>query len=135
MRSNLGRRQRGVPRTLEVARRNAGQRGLVHFFVSLEAAAGDPEHPAHEFFVDHDQAIVHGLVHDIRERQEAGTFDPAVDPELMARIFSALSDGLQAQWMINPAIDFPGTMEGLWNLFSTVVAPDETPSAEPEASH
>ena len=106
------------PTTIRVARHNVHLPALVHLYVSLEAAAYDPEHPGHEFFRRRDTEI-HGVIsRDIRARQRAGTFPEDVDAERVARVFLGLSDGLQAQWGVNPDVDLVGTLEWLWKQFT-----------------
>ena len=63
--------------------------------------------------------MVHGRVtRDIERRQEAGTFDPDVDAHVAARTLLALSDGLQAEWAIDPSIDLPGILEEFWRRYA-----------------
>jgi beta-glucosidase len=94
----------------------------VHLYASLAAAAADPAHPGHDFFVRRD-AEIHGLMtRDIMARQRAGTFPADADAAMVARVFIAISDGLQAQWSVNPSLDFVGTIEWLWKQFTDRVA-------------
>lgn len=106
------------PATIRMARRNAHLPGLVHLYVSLAAAAADPTHPGNEFFLRRD-AEIHGLMtRDIMARQRAGTFPADADAAMVARVFIAISDGLQAQWTVNPSLDLVGTIEWLWRQFT-----------------
>jgi beta-glucosidase len=102
------------PTTIRVARHNVHLPALVHLYVSLEAAAYDAEHPAHEFFLRRDTEILGVISRDIRARQLAGSFPENLDPAQVARVFLALSDGLQAQWGVNPEVDLVGTLEWMW---------------------
>lgn len=108
----------GAPRTVLYARHSVTVPGLVHLFVGLQAAAGDPRHPAHEFFRLRDGIIRARVAADIRQRQAAGFFDPDTDPEDAARMIMAVSDGLQAEWAIDPTIDLVGTLSRLWERLS-----------------
>lgn len=106
------------PTTIRVARRNMHLPGLVHLFVSLEAAAAEPDHPAHEFFRRRDTEI-HGIItRDITARQRAGSFPADIDAAKVARVLLALSDGLQAQWSVDPDVDLVGTLEWVWRQFA-----------------
>ncbi len=106
------------PTTIRMARHNAHLPGLVHLYVSLAAAAADPTHPGNEFFLRRD-AEIHGLMtRDIMARQRAGTFPADADAAMVARVFIAISDGLQAQWTVNPSLDLVGTIEWLWRQFT-----------------
>ncbi len=110
------------PMSIRVARHNAHAPALVHLYASLQAAASDPGHPGHEFFRARDAEITDIIIRDIRVRQRDGRFDPDVDAERLARVILALSDGLQAQWGIDPDIDLAGTIEWLWQRFAAPAA-------------
>ena len=106
------------PMTIRVARHNESVPALVHLYVNLEAAAADTDHPAHEFFLRRENEVLASMRRDIEARQQAGTLAADVDASMMARVFLALSDGLQAQWGINPEVDLSGTIEWLWTQFT-----------------
>lgn len=106
------------PMTIRVARHNESVPALVNLYVNLEAAAADAEHPAHEFFLRRENEVLASMRRDIEARQQAGTLAQDVDASMMARVFLALSDGLQAQWGINPEVDLGGTIEWLWSQFA-----------------
>jgi beta-glucosidase len=107
-----------LPLIIQLAHHNMEVPGLVQLYVSLQAAAVNPEHPCHDYFRERD-LVVHGrITRDIEKRQEAGTFDPDADPRLIGRMLLALSDGLQAEWAINPAVDLAGTLDAFWNSYA-----------------
>lgn len=102
------------PMSVRVARRNAHAPALVHLYVSLQAAAFSPDHPAHGFFRER-QLEIHDIVTaDIRTRQDAGEVAADVDADAFATVILALSDGLQAQQGVDPGIDIAGTLDWLW---------------------
>ena len=103
------------PMTIRVARHNESVPALVHLYVNLEAAAADPEHPAHEFFLRRESEVLASMRRDMEARQQAGAFPADLDPSATARVFLALSDGLQAQRGINPEVELAGPIEWLWN--------------------
>ena len=103
------------PRLVRLARHNVEVPGLVQLYVGLAAEAADPAHASRPYFVQRRREIAANLVADVRRRQEAGRFDPNVDPERVADIMIAASDGLQAEWVVDPTIDLPGTLEYLWD--------------------
>lgn len=106
-----------LPLIIRLAHHNMEVPGLVQLYVSLQAASVSPDHPCHDYFRDRD-VVVHGrITRDIERRQKAGTFDPEVDARLIARMLLALSDGLQAEWAINPDIDLAGTLDAFWNQY------------------
>lgn len=80
-----------------IVRHNGSVPGLVQLYSTFSAEAGDPEHSSHEYFVDRYAGIRRALADAVRVRQTAGTFNPAADPEAVATLLIALSDGLQIQ--------------------------------------
>lgn len=106
-----------LPLIIQLAHHNMEVPGLVQLYVSLQASAVSPEHPCHDYFRDRD-LVVHGrITRDIERRQKAGTFDAGADPRLVSRMLLALSDGLQAEWAINPEVDLAGTLDAFWSSY------------------
>jgi AcrR family transcriptional regulator len=107
-----------LPLIIQLAHHNMEVPGLVQLYVSLQAAAVNPEHPCHDYFRERD-LVVHGrITRDIEKRQNAGTFDADADAKVIARMLLALSDGLQAEWAINPDVDLAGTLDAFWNSYA-----------------
>ncbi|MDR7159054.1 helix-turn-helix domain-containing protein [Arthrobacter sp. BE255] len=107
-----------LPLIIQLAHHNMEVPGLVQLYVSLQAAAVNPEHPCHDYFRERD-LVVHGrIARDIEKRQKAGTFAADADPNTISRMLLALSDGLQAEWAINPDIDLAGTLDAFWNSYA-----------------
>lgn len=107
-----------LPLIIRLAHHNTEVPGLVQLYVSLQAAATDPEHACHDYFRERD-LLVHGrITRDIEKRQKAGVFDPNVDASVIARMLLALSDGLQAEWAINSDVDLAGTLDAFWNQYA-----------------
>ncbi|MGN6403676.1 TetR/AcrR family transcriptional regulator [Sinomonas sp.] len=107
-----------LPLIIQLAHHNPEVPGLVQLYVSLQAAATDPEHPCHDYFRERD-LVVHGrIARDIEKRQKAGAFDPTVDASVIARMLLALSDGLQAEWAINSDVDLAGTLDAFWSRYA-----------------
>ncbi|WP_106815138.1 glycoside hydrolase family 3 N-terminal domain-containing protein [Microbacterium timonense] len=111
------------PMTIRVARHNETVPAVVHLYVNLAAAAADPDHPAHEFFLRRENEVLASMRRDIEARQQAGTFPSDLDPSATARVFLALSDGLQAQRGINPEVGLADTIEWLWKQLTERKAP------------
>ncbi|TCC29998.1 TetR/AcrR family transcriptional regulator [Kribbella speibonae] len=80
-----------------IIRHNGSVPGLVQLYSTFSAEAGDPEHGSHEYFVERYAAIREALADAVRARQTAGTLTAAADPETIATLLIALSDGLQVQ--------------------------------------
>lgn len=106
-----------LPLIIQLAHHNMEVPGLVQLYVSLQAAAVNPEHPCHDYFRDRDLVVHARITRDIEKRQQAGTFSPDADPSVIARMLLALSDGLQAEWAINPAVDLAGTLDAFWSSY------------------
>ncbi|WP_431074359.1 TetR/AcrR family transcriptional regulator [Microbacterium phyllosphaerae] len=98
---------------VDVIRRNAEVPGVVELFSRLSVDAVDPEHPAHRYFLDRSarlrESISAAFEHDAERRA-------TLDPDSMARVIQAVSDGLQLQWMIDPSVDMPGIIEALMDV-------------------
>ncbi|MGF4041759.1 TetR/AcrR family transcriptional regulator [Paenarthrobacter nitroguajacolicus] len=83
---------------------NENQRGLTTLYATLAAEAVNPEHPAHNYFVERYQRILQLLEEGISEEQEQGIL-PAVRPAAsLARALLAAMDGLQLQWLLEPTL-------------------------------
>jgi AcrR family transcriptional regulator len=109
-------------RFLEVIRHNADVPGLVELFARLSVDAADPAHPAHQFFVTRGESLREFFATAISAQQESGAITDRVDADTLARIFQAVADGLQVQWMLEPEVDMAATVDALFDLL--------TPSAE-----
>lgn len=80
-----------------IIRHNSDVPGLVQLYSTFSAEAGDPQHPSHPYFVERYARLRESLADAVRGRQSAGVFSPSADPELIATLLIALSDGLQVQ--------------------------------------
>jgi AcrR family transcriptional regulator len=101
---------------INVVRHNADVPGLVQLYAQISTEAGDPEHPAHDFFVERYRIFRESYSAAVRVEQDAGRIASDIDPELFASIVLAVTDGLQTQWMLDPSIDMAATIEHLWKL-------------------
>jgi AcrR family transcriptional regulator len=101
------------PYLRDLVARNAARRGTVRLFTTLSAESTDPEHPAHEHFVNR-YASVRKLVADRLDGETAaGRMPSTIDPGIAARITIAVMDGLQIQWLLDPSLE----MEVAYNDF------------------
>ncbi len=104
--------------------------GLVQLFARLSVDAADPGHPAHQFFVTRGENLRGFFAEAIAAQQQAGEITDQVDAETLARIFQAVADGLQMQWMLEPDVDMAATVDALFDLLTPPAArPDEPTSA------
>lgn len=106
-------------------RHNADVPGLVQLYAQLSVDAADPGHPAHRFFIERGQAVRRAFADEIVRRQSAGRLTDRVPAETFARIFQAVADGLQLQWMLEPDIDMAATMTALFDALDPPPADDE----------
>jgi AcrR family transcriptional regulator len=106
-------------------RRNSQTPGLVALHVVLSAEATDPQHPAHPAFRDRYRGLRHQDDALFRRLQEAGELRDDIDARRLGQIVSAVMDGLQLQWLMDPdEVDMPGLFEDFLHLL-------EVPSARP----
>ena len=99
----------------DLVHRNAARPGLVRLFCVLSAEATDPQHPAHGYFADrYDEVLTI-----FRERLESDAHikTTGLEPEILARLFIALLDGLQIQWLLHDDL----TMEPAYEAFVDLV--------------
>jgi AcrR family transcriptional regulator len=81
---------------------NQREPDLVRLFTVLAAESVAPEHPGHERFQERYRAVRAALTHGIHEAQEAGEIDRSVDPVHLATLLTAVMDGLQLQFLLDP---------------------------------
>lgn len=112
---------------LAVIRHNAEVPGLVQLFARLSVDAADPDHAAHDFFVERSRTLREMFASAIVAKQSAGEMNDTIDPQTLARIFQAVADGLQVQWMLEPEVDMAGTIDA---LFAALAVGDEDPGRE-----
>ncbi|WP_457100632.1 TetR/AcrR family transcriptional regulator [Microbacterium sp. P5_E9] len=103
---------------IAVIRHNTHVPGLVQLYSQLSVDAADPQHPAHRFFLDRGQHLRGLFAAALTERRQAGEISTAIDPETLARILQAVSDGLQLQWMLEPDVDMAGIVGQLFDALT-----------------
>lgn len=84
---------------LGVVERNVQQPGLVELYVTLSAEAVDPDHPAHQFFVDRYEHVVASFQEHVEGLASEGLLREGLDPQRVAQQMVAMMDGLQVLWM------------------------------------
>lgn len=99
------------------ARSNRKVPGLVELYSTLVAAALEDGHPAaREFATDRFARQREQLAERVRHNQRAGRMRSDVDPEAVAALVIAASDGLQTQWLLEPDVDEQGALTLLDDL-------------------
>jgi AcrR family transcriptional regulator len=99
---------------IRVVRHNVDVPGLVQLYAQFSTEAAEPGHPAREFFLQRYAAFREMVSSAIREKQSTGELSPSLDPDRIANLLLAASDGLQTQWMLDDSIDMADHIEYLW---------------------
>ena len=79
--------------------------GLIELFVRLAAEAASPSHPFHQYFRERYERIRLGTERALRGAARSGYLRSDVDPREAGIRLTALMDGLQGQWLLDPGID------------------------------
>ncbi|WP_338700389.1 TetR/AcrR family transcriptional regulator [Streptomyces sp. Q6] len=87
---------------VELAAHNAERPGRTKMFNVLAGEAGEPGHPAHDFFVRRYRTVIAKTAAPLRAAVERGELRPDTDPEGVAAELAAVMDGLQLQWALAP---------------------------------
>ncbi len=95
------------------ARRNAEQPGLVELYSVLACESASPGHPGHAFFGERFRVGRSYFTSVFAALAADGRLRPGADPAFEATWLLALWDGLQFQWLYDPAaVDVAGQLEG-----------------------
>jgi AcrR family transcriptional regulator len=90
----------------ESARVNREVAGLVQLYSTLVASALEEGHPAaREFATVRFADLRQSLAARVRHNQASGRIRADVDADAVAALVIAASDGLQTQWLLDPAVD------------------------------
>jgi AcrR family transcriptional regulator len=118
------------------AQHNHDVPGLVELFSRLVVESESPEHPGHEYIRDRYDLLETNVATDIRARQAAGTMRSDIDPATFARVLTAVSDGIQLQWLHDRSIDMRATYAAVVEVLSTTpgATSKTTPETTPESS-
>lgn len=109
----------------ESAQRNHSVPGLVQLYSTLVAAALETGHPdATEFATARFARVRADLVDRVQRSQAAGRMRGDVDPEAVASLVIAASDGLQTQWMLDDDVPQADALDLLARLLAPERAAD-----------
>lgn len=93
-----------VERMIASARTNREVPGLVQLYSTLVASALEEGHPvAREFATVRFATIRENIAEVVRDQQAGGRIRDDLDPEAVAALIVAASDGLQTQWLLDDA--------------------------------
>ena len=101
------------PYLRDLVARNGTRQGTVRLFTTLSAEATDPEHPAHDHFVQRYESVRQRTTERIARDSTEGRISSTIDPATASRIMLAVMDGLQIQWLLDPSLE----MEAAYNDF------------------
>jgi AcrR family transcriptional regulator len=105
-----------------VVRHNADVPGLVELFSRMATEAASASHPAHQYFLERSAGFTAVFVEAIRAQQASGTMTDRVDPVVLARMFQAVADGMQLQWLLDPDVDMAKVVDALFEVLTPVDA-------------
>jgi AcrR family transcriptional regulator len=89
----------------EIARAHESDPAFIRLFTVLAAESVDPEHPAHEWFVDR-YRDVHAFFREwVVRAQDEGRLRRELDPDRVVRLVVAVLDGLELQFLLEPSTD------------------------------
>ena len=92
----------GLASLVTAAERNATTPAIINLFAVLSAEAGDPSHPAHDYFVRRYVNSRASIERALQLAHDRGYLTPGLEPHALATEIVALMDGLQVQWLLAP---------------------------------
>lgn len=96
---------------IELVVHNLDRPELLRLLAIVSSEASDPEHPAHGWFVKRYENFAAELERLLAHDVEQGRLPSDVDAEQAAHLIIAVWDGLQLQWLLDPAQDMRGRMD------------------------
>lgn len=85
--------------------------GLFQLQMTLAAESIDPDHPAHEFFVDRYQRVTAQFEEPLRAAVADGVLRPDTDTRAVAQLVIAAMDGLQLQRQLDEETDMTAAFD------------------------
>lgn len=93
---------------VEISRGQESQRGAVQLYTILSAEATDPDHPAHDYFVERFTRITDAVTAAFEVVAAEGGLRPGVDPRHSAIELVALTEGVELLWLNDLAVEMSG---------------------------
>lgn len=91
-----------VADVLSQARWNQTVPGLIALYTVLSAESVTDAHPGRDYFTERFTTVRRGFREEFEKLRDAGRLRPGVDPQLAAGSITALWDGIQLQWLLQP---------------------------------
>lgn len=96
----------------DIVEANINTPGLVELFVTMAAQAGNPEHPAHDYFSARYEAYRARYESYLEKARSEGMLHADTDVANAAIAIIGLMDGLQIQWVLQPnSVDFSAALD------------------------
>jgi AcrR family transcriptional regulator len=92
---------------IAVQKENSTLPGIIELFTILSAEATAANHPAHEYFQQRYSKVTSNFTGMFTNLKNSNFLATDESPEDLGASLVALSDGLQLQWLLNPAVDMP----------------------------
>ncbi|WP_040167566.1 TetR/AcrR family transcriptional regulator [Microbacterium gorillae] len=106
-----------VTAMVNAATANVAVPGLVELYTTLVAGSLEANSTAaRDFFTARFDAVRAGTAERLRRDQAAGLIRADVDPDAIAALIVAASDGLQVQWLLDPSVPLEQTLGTLGPL-------------------
>jgi AcrR family transcriptional regulator len=84
---------------VELVERNSGAPDLVRLYTVMVASSADPDTPSHGWLHSHLERSIESLSALFEDGKEFGIVAPDAPSRELARMVTALSDGIQVQWL------------------------------------
>jgi AcrR family transcriptional regulator len=91
-----------VADVLAQARWNQTIPHLIALYSVLSAESLTDDHPGRDYFIERFTTVRAGFQEELELLRDAGRLRPGVDPHLAAGSITALWDGIQLQWLLQP---------------------------------
>lgn len=105
---------------LQLLEYNMSHPGIVELYTILSGEATSASHPAHGYFQERYKTVQHFTEVNMRGMHETGCFKPGTpDAFTMAVSLTALSDGLQVQWLLDRSLNMLAFHEKFWEQYLT----------------
>lgn len=102
-------RENWVAGILEQVARNEKEKALTQLWANLVGEATDPDFPAHGYFVKRYQNTRSGVSAQIGKVN--GREKPSHEDTIKGALLTAMWDGLQTQWLLDPNFDMKSAFE------------------------
>ncbi len=110
------------------------ERGTAELYCVLSAEATAPGHPAHDYFTERYNWLRSVLTDAFERMASAGQLRAGVEPAAAARSTVAVMDGLQLQWLLDPAsVDMAADLSAYFRSLATDEAWQAAMATRPRA--